>query len=383
MIDFSGKTFEQILSDMLARIPDTYDKRDTSPIPTALGPAAYQIEGIYMALEDIQQQAYIGTATGEDLDSLAAIGGITRLEATPAVRLGVFNIPVSLGSRFSTVNGADSIDFVVTAATSNPLEWWLTAETPGSIGNQYTGAILPISTIPDLTSAQITAIIVDGSDEETDDDLRDRLVLALTDKPFAGNIAAYRTELLQMTEVSTGSGTMPIKVGAVQVYPTWNGGGTVKVSIVGADYLPMDSTIIGYVQATIDPANNSGKGLGFAPIGAEVTVVSPTEAFINVSATVSHTASTTLDSLQPQIEAAIDGYLATVRSEWGDAEATDATMYISNVYLARVIAAILGVSGVTNVTSVTLNGSAADVALTETSTTQEVPVLGTVTLTEG
>lgn len=36
MIDFTGKTYFSILKAMLDQIPNTYDKRDTSPIPTAL-----------------------------------------------------------------------------------------------------------------------------------------------------------------------------------------------------------------------------------------------------------------------------------------------------------------------------------------------------------
>lgn len=121
MIDFRGKTFANIQQSMLERIPNTFDKRDTSPIPTALGPAAFEMEGIYLVLDQIQRQGFVGTAVGSDLEMLAAIGGVSRIPATPAVRLGVFNIPVTLGARFSTVNGVDSINFTVTQATDDPL----------------------------------------------------------------------------------------------------------------------------------------------------------------------------------------------------------------------------------------------------------------------
>jgi uncharacterized phage protein gp47/JayE len=384
MIDFSGKTKAAILAEMLAEIPDTYDKRDTSPIQTALGPAAYQFEGIYLALGQMQLQAFIGTAVGEDLDSLATMSGLTRLGATPAVRLGVFNTPVSIGARFSTVNGSESINFVVTAATSNPLEWWLTAETPGSIGNAYAGPILPITTIPGLTSAELTTIIVDGSDAETDAELRARMVTALTDRPFAGNIASYRKMLLEMTEATGPDGTtVAVKLGAVQVYPIWDGPGTVKCSILGSDYLPVSNELLAVIQNTVDPTLTAGQGIGLAPIGAEVTIGTGTSVAINVSATVAHVTGTTMESIQGQVEAALRSYLAEVRSEWGLPDSTDMTLYRTAVYVARVTAAILGVQGVTNVTSVRLNGSASDLNLTETSALQQVPILGTVTLTEG
>ena len=158
--------------------------------------------------------------------------------ASPAVRLGVFNAAVPIGSRFSTVNGADSLNFTATEAASGPDEnsryYRLTAETPGSAGNEYVGPILPIAAIPGLTSAQLTDILVPGDDEETDDALRQRLITALTDRPFGGNIASYREEVLGIDGV-----------GGVQVYPTWNGGGTVKLSVLGADFLPAPAEQIG------------------------------------------------------------------------------------------------------------------------------------------
>ena len=43
----------------------------------------------------------------------------------------------------------------------------------------------------------------------------------------------------------------------------------------------------------------------------------------------------------------------------------------------------MGVTGVVNATNVQLNGGTADLTLTENGTTQQVPVMGTVTLTEG
>ena len=64
MIDFSKETYQNLLQEMLKRVPDTYDKRDTSPIPTALGPAAWVLEGFYLALNQVQQSAFIQTATG-------------------------------------------------------------------------------------------------------------------------------------------------------------------------------------------------------------------------------------------------------------------------------------------------------------------------------
>lgn len=369
MIDFSGQTYQAILTQMLGRIPDTYDKRDTSPIPTALSPAAWSLEGFYLSLNQVQQQAFIQTAVGDALDSLAVIAGITRYPASPAVRLGVFNMAVPIGARFSTANGSESINFAVTAATETANQYQLTAETPGVIGNEYTGAILPITTIPGLISAQITDILIPGDDTESDDELRQRVLTALTQRPFGGNIASYRDYVLAIDGV-----------GAAQIYPTWNGGGTVKLSILGADFAPASDELVESVQNTIDPPPNQGLGIGLAPIGAQVTVVAPTPLTIDVTATLTLSPGYEIGQVQEPIENALEAYLLSVRQEWSNNTSATGVSYAANVYLARVIAAMIGVDGVVNATNVQINGTAADLILTETGAAQQVPVLGTVTL---
>ncbi len=372
MPDFSQYTFKNLLRAMLERVPNTYDKRDTSPIPTALGPAAWALEGFYLALGMVQSQGYIQTATGESLDKLAVISGVTRRAAVPAVRLGVFSMAVPIGARFSTINGELSVHFTVTAATDNPLQFKLMAETPGAAGNEYAGPILPITTIPGLTSAAITDILIPGEDEEDDDSFRRRIETALTDPGYGGNIANYRDW----------AGAVP-GVGPVQVYPVWDGGGTVLLSILGADFLPASDILLEEVQNAIDPPPNQGLGMGQAPIGATVTVVTASTVAVDIAAAVSLAPGYTLVQVRPLILAELAKYLETIREGWGTPVSTSSFLYNADVYLARVTAAILSVAGVRNVAGVTLNGSGADLVLAETAEDQQVPVLGTVSLSDG
>lgn len=375
MIDLSQQTYQNILTQMLDQVPATFDKRDTSPIPTALGPAAYALEGFYISLNQVQLAAYIQTATGQALDYLAVVAGLTRYPASAAVRLGIFDMAVPIGSRYSTINGADSINFQATAATTGETEgdyyFQLTAETPGSIGNEYTGPILPITAIPGLNSAQITDILVPGDDEESDEDFRARIIEALNDRPFGGNIASYRTYIMAIDGV-----------GAVQVYPTWNGGGTVKCSVLGADFLPASPTLIENVQNAVDPPPNQGLGLGTAPIGAQVTIVAPDTLTVNVSATLQLASGYAIGQVQTPIQQAIENYMLSVRQEWATPVNTTSVEYQANVYVARIVAAIVSVPGVVNATNVQLNGGTADLILTEAGATQQVPITGTVTLSE-
>lgn len=370
MIDFSGFTYNHLLTEMLNYIPDSYDKRDTAPIPTALSPAAYALEGIYYTLDQVQRQAFISSATGSSLDLLGVIAGLTRYPASAAVRLGVFNIDVAVGSRFSTVNGENSIDFTVTATTDTPLQYQLTAETAGTIGNDYTGEILPITTIQGLTEAQITDIIIPGEDEETDDDFRARIIEVLNAPAFGGNIESYRQNILAISGV-----------GGVQIYPTWNGGGTVKCSIVDGSFSPASQELIDTVQNIIDPVTQ-GQGLGLAPIGATVTITAPAPVTVDISARIVLSSGYTIEQVQAAVEAAISLYVNEVARTWDEQLGTTTVQYASSIYLAKVTAAIVGVPGVANASNIRINNAPSDLTLTEDGMTQQVPVMGTVTLTQ-
>lgn len=371
MIDFSSETYQTILKRMLDRIPNTYDKRDTAPIPTALSPCAYALEGFYLLANQIQNGAFVSTASSTDLDELAILGGIQRQQASPAVRLGVFDAAVPLGARFSTPQGGNSVVFFVSTIPDPDVginQYQLTAETAGAIGNQYFGALLPITAVQGLNSAILSDILVPGEDTETDEAFRQRLIDRLNEKPFAGNVASYRESILAIDGI-----------GAVQVYPTWNGGGTVKCAILDATYLPASSTLVDTVQEAIDPTAVSGQGLGLAPIGASVTIVAAQPITVAISADITPETGYTVAQLQEPIETALESYFLSLRQAWSTPHGTGVS-YSLTVYLSRILAAMVGVQGVANASSITLNGSGADLVLPENTTAQQVPILGTVTL---
>lgn len=368
MIDFSSENYQTILKRMLDRIPNTYDKRDTAPIPTALSPCAYALEGFYLLANQVQNGAFVSTASSTDLDELAVLGGIQRQKASPAVRLGVFNTAIPLGARFSTPQGGNSVVFSVSAETNTPNQYQLTAETAGTIGNQYFGALLPITAVQGLNSAILSDILIPGEDTETDEAFRQRLIDRLNEKPFAGNVAAYRESILAIDGI-----------GAVQVYPTWDGGGTVKCAILDATYLPASSTLVDTVQEAIDPTAVSGQGLGLAPIGASVTIVAAQPVTVAISADITPETGYTVGQLREPIEAALEAYFLSLRQAWSTPHGTGVS-YSLTVYLSRILAAMVGVQGVANASAITLNGSSADLLLLENATAQQVPILGTVTL---
>lgn len=375
MIDFSEQTYANILARQLERVPDSLDKREGSIIQTALGPESWYIEGLYLVLTQMQQNGFALFAVGEYLDYKAAERGLTRNKATAAKRLGIFNTSLQLGDRFSTIAGASSVTFYVSkyiGMDGANYEYELTCETEGTIGNDYTGALLPITFIQNLNFSEITSIIDDGTNEESDDSLRARYLSSLMELPFAGNIAAYRQAILAEDDI-----------GAVQVYPVWEGGGTVKCSILNANFDPASNELVERIQTKICPSevpdtNPSQNGYGLAPIGAAVTIGTATPLTVNVSMTVQLSSGHTVESIRQAVNDAIKDYLLGVRKSWGVAITTTKIEYPVWVYAARIVAAVLAVDGVMNVTNMLLNEQPNDLELTENGMVQQLPMKGDV-----
>ncbi len=381
MIDFSNYTAKAIEAAMLDQVDSSFDKREGSLIQTAIAPVAWWLEGNYLTLNQIQNNASPFNAVGDALDDIVALRGVTRKEATPAVRTGTFDAAIPSGSRFKTINGSDSVVFYsgdLISEESGTYYYKLTCETAGTIGNSYTGSILPITAISGLSSATIGEILVEGTEEETDDSLRSRFFNTFDSQPYGGNISEYRQSILALSGV-----------GAVQIYPAYNGGGTVLCSILN-DYLePASSALINSVQEAICPIPDgdqtpSPNGYGVAPIGASVTITTGTEFALNISADIEFQ-STIINGLElysDAIREQIETYIASVKSSWGTALLAHQISYPVTIYAARIIYAILSVPEVVNVTNLTINGQSGDLALTETSALQQVPVVGDITLNE-
>lgn len=379
MIDFSKKTYANILSAQLNRVPDTIDKREGSMIQTALGPESWYIEGLYLDLDSVQKNAYAETAGGDWLDMLVAERGLVRKASTRAVKKGIFNIQVPVDSRFSALTGSGYLTYKVTEfieQTADGYTYKMECETSGEIGNNYSGQLVAVDYVTGLTSAQLTELLSGGTEEETDASLRERYFATFDVASFGGNIASYRNAILAIEGV-----------GAVQVYPAWQGGGTVFCSILDGNFMPAGDSLINQVQNIICPPEDEGtepsaNGYGLAPIGAVVTIGTGVELVLNISLTVQFVSSVQNGEVtyQSQIEEKIEEYLESVRQSWGVMLKSQKIEYAVTVYISRIIYAILTISEIVNVTDVTINGSAADVTCVENSALQQVPVLGTVTI---
>lgn len=378
MIDFStGYSYREILDAMLGKVSDTLDKREGSLIQTAIAPGAWYFEGLALTLANIQKAAYVTTATGQDLDYIVLNRGIKRIEAKAAVRTGLFNIRLPEGTLFKTLNGENSVQFSSGASIGSQSGYFayeMTCLTPGNIGNNYTGNIIPVTSFEgseSLIFAQLTTVISPGNDEESDESLRSRFIVSLDAAPYGGNMSEYRQAILAIAGV-----------GGVQIYPanSYNGGGTVLCSIVNTDFAPATATLVKTVQDAICPPESGGNtpspnGYGIAPIGAAVTIRSATGEEVGVACDVDYTSGADEDEVNENIKAAVADYIKEAASGWGE-PAYDEISYTCVVYASRMIAAILSVSGVANVRNLTIGDASGDLVLTETAALQQVPVFG-------
>lgn len=355
---YESQTYEAILQRMLDRVSDDIDKRPGSVIYDALAPAAVELAQMYVELDINQNLSYGDTATGEYLTRRCAEFGVHRQAATKAIRLGKFYaegdmlMDIPIGSRFSI----ETVNYVALEKVDTGI-YHLECETAGEIGNQYFGTLLPIEGIQGLVRGELTDVLVPGEDEETDDTLRQRYFEVVNRPAFGGNVADYKQKISAMDGV-----------GAVKVFPVWQGGGTVKCSIIASDWSEPSQSLIDEVQETVDPSGQ-GSGIGIAPIGHEVTIAGVQPVSFDVVTTVTLAEGVTTAQIQEPIEEAIEGYLLGLRKNWANEQQLV-------VRVALIEAAILGVSGVIDITGTTLNGSESNVILGQ----EEMPIMGTVVI---
>lgn len=376
---YESYTFSYLMSLALSEVPDTMDKRQGSIIYDALAPACYRLAELYQNIRNVYKDTYADTAQGEELDYRVAEQGITRYAATHAIKKAYMTdasgnpMAVPVGARFSTVSDINPINYRVISVYEEdgkgvPGYYQLECEVEGSIGNEYAGTLIQITNIRGLGTATMSTLLVPARDEETDDQLRERYFETLNNKSYGGNISQYREQVRAISGV-----------GGVQIYPVWNGGGTVKISILDAQKNICTPEFISFVQAEVDPENASGQsgtGLGLAPIGHKVTVVTPDEVSIKVAFNISMLPSYELDQIKSNIKKSINDYFYALREEWDDANGYGE--YALSVYMSRISASILSIPGVANVSTLTLDGKNADIVLTQTGQVQQVPKLGDV-----
>lgn len=351
---YEKMTFETIMERMLARVPSTMDKREGSVIWDAIAPAAIELQNLYIALDTVLNETFADTASLYHLKKRCAERGITQNLATKAVLQGEFvpqTLEIPIGSRFS----CDNLNYTVTEKLGNG-DYKMTCETAGTEGNIHFGLLIPIDYIEGLEMAQLTELLIPAEDDEDVESLRKRYLESMNSQAFGGNIADYEEKTLGVNGV-----------GGVKVTPAWDGGGTVKLTIIDSTFGVPSDELIDTVKNAADPYPNEGMGYGFAPIGHVVTVEGVYSHGIDIATDIVYANGWSWNAAQSKIKEAVDNYFLELSKAWDSNENLI-------VRISQIESRILDCEGVVDISGTTLNGSTSNLILES----DEIPTRGTI-----
>lgn len=334
---FENMTYETILKNMLDKVTSDVDKREGSIIYDALAPCAFQLAQSYFMLDNFINLVSGDTAVGEFLDRVVADYGITRKVATSAVRKIVTTDNIDVGTRW----GLNDTTYIITDIISSN-NYKAKCEQKGAIGNLYSGVLDSIDNVSNIT-ATLSDIFSYGTDEETDNNLRDRFYSQIRKPSTSGNADNYIKWALKVPGV-----------GDAKVFPLWNGPGTVKLLVVDNKMCineQLEQKVYDYIETV-------------RPIGATVTVDSPSSKIINVASSIELDGTKTIQEVKTEFIGSLTKYLK------------DTIFDTYNISYAKIGSILLATNGVRDYSNLRINNDISNVSIEETG----LPIVGTVTL---
>lgn len=308
-----------------------------------------EFEKAYAEMALIIEASFPQTSWGDWLTKKAEEHGIIRQEATSSSVIltvtGQAGTTVQEGSLFSTNDGKNFL-----TVESKKIEDDGTVDIKAQSQDVGTNCNVDAETITKIPVSiyGVSAVTnkspaYDGFDEETDEELLERLLFKVRQPATSGNKNHY---VIWATNVEG--------VGGVKVLPLWNGNGTVKVIITDAKNEIASEDLIAKVQNYIDEQR---------PIGATITVVSPKPLNIDIGLKV------TKGSGNPnEIKNVVNDFFKTTAFE---------REYVSYAQVGKVILEKTA-TGVQDYSDLTLNNKAENIALTD----EQLPTVGQVYLIE-
>lgn len=347
-------TYEEILQRMLDRVPEPFAKYEGSVIFDALAPTAIEIQMMYIELNSFYQEAYADTATREYLIRRVRERGIIPYPATKAIMRAVANVDLEIGERLT----CNDIIYSVVEKLDN-LNFKVECEQVGTDSNNNFGEARPIDFVSGLEFLDITEVLIPGTDEEDTESIRQRYFESFKDNGYGGNVRDY----LNKTNSISG-------VGATKVTPVWNGGGTVKLTILDTEFNKPSDTLIEKVQKIMDPTQLAN-GQGIAPIGHIVTVDGVEEVNVDVKINIFLDYNYTINMVLDKIKKDIEDYMLSNRKSWS-------TQDNLIVRVSRIENIILNTEGILDIGATTLNGIEENLTLNK----YQIPILNNLNLIE-
>ena len=355
---YVARTQEEILKELQSWSKSAESKVEGSFSYDVFSTNAIEFQKLELELEESYRAAFGDTATNEYLEMRAAEHGVIRREATKAV--GELDVTgtglIKAGAIFQTAKDTKFIAVTDTEIVSSGTVK-VEAVNAGASGNVAANTInkIPLN-IVGIQSVNNPEPTVDGYDEETDEELRERYLMKVRFPATSGNAAHYVQWSLEISGV-----------GAASCIRCWNGRGSVLVLIVDTDFNPANDELIERVAEHIETRR---------PIGVEVTVQAAEPITVNISANVLGTLD--LDAFKAGVTKYFRQLMLGRFVNYTSVESYSQIMEIPAGAVTRaMIGSIIEVEGGAdyNYDSLKLNGNAADIALT----VSQIPQLGTCT----
>lgn len=294
------RTTDEIYQELLAafRARSGYAAEDSCDLAVRLYAVAAQIQALEYQADWVLDQSFPQTAQGTYLDNHGAMRGITRQEATCAegiLRFSVKDAPVSglvipLGSvcmtegetRFQTTEEA------VLAAGTLTVDVPARAVEAGSGGNAVATSVTVLAACPTgITGCTNPAAFTGGTDAESDEALRRRILESYQRLPNGANAAFYEEQALRHEGVAAA-----VAVGRAR------GIGTVDVYIAMAAGTP-EAALLAEVEEDLQAKRE---------IAVDVQVLAPALAGVDVSVELAVNEGKAFAEVKTAVEAAIAGW---------------------------------------------------------------------------
>jgi uncharacterized phage protein gp47/JayE len=293
---FDRPTLTELIARTKADIESRLEDADASLRRTLLAILATveagAVHGLYGYLDWIADQVMPDTAETEQLDRWASIWGIRRKEAS--VSSGTVTFSGADGGVIpegTALARADGVEFETTAEATiegGTAEVTVEATDAGESGNTTEGTKLSLSAaVEGIKSTATAGELSGGADDETDADLRSRVLSRIRQAPHGGADFDYEAWALEISGVTR-----------AWVYPQEMGAGTVTVRCMTDDTtengIP-DAATVAAVLAYLQEQR---------PVTAEVYVVAPVPVALDMTIQLSPNTAT--------VQAAVEEELAAV-----------------------------------------------------------------------
>lgn len=300
LLNIKIPTLEEERQRLLELISNEFDKNEGSFFYDIFSVVALSNISLIEQLANAWTNSFGLTAKGEYLDYKANEVGLERKQGKKANGIVTFVGKQGTVIAHNTVVLCDNLEFITLYDTEINSSGRVRSKVEAvEIGSKYNVRANTINrlgvTISGVTSVTNEQPFSNGLDTETDEELRIRYLQKVQEPATSGNAYHFKKWALEIEEV-----------GAVKVYPLWNGAGTVKVVVISKNGTVLNTQQLEKVKKHIDTLR---------PIGADVTVENAVIKQLNISATIIKESNSNIESIKNDFINSVNNYLKTVNIE--------------------------------------------------------------------